>query len=355
MELKESYSSFKDFDDDESDIFKSLIEDDSDHLSRNQCTIQINNQLQKSAIQDSSSIFRGSDKSIESDQSPIMEQPLLIKQQYSRQFQNRLGFILQRTRPKRKQERQRCSLDTSAILIKLLNSKRLYRLAFNFYIFLSIVFRGMCLGVTLIQTIVYSLDRQWSCWWSLGGFVLSRIMFGLSIYKLLNTGEQTKDKSVKMVYETYLKWFEDIQVKIRQLERETSSLIRRNQVDEDQFLKQTKEINRLQKWLLFQKTYQIFIPPELSFLQFRKQSNGFFQVQNFIMKSIELFFFMPAFLHFIIVFNVKEIERIFILDFTEHQIQHIFSILVIIDIGAFIFISLALLYLGNKKQKVKPK
>lgn len=43
MELEESCSSFKDFDEEGSDIFKSLIDYDSDHLSRNQCTIQINN------------------------------------------------------------------------------------------------------------------------------------------------------------------------------------------------------------------------------------------------------------------------------------------------------------------------
>ena len=35
MELEESCSSFKDLDDDGSDIFKSLIDDDSDYLSRN--------------------------------------------------------------------------------------------------------------------------------------------------------------------------------------------------------------------------------------------------------------------------------------------------------------------------------
>lgn len=35
MELEESCSSFKDLDDDGSDIFKSLIDNDSDHLSRN--------------------------------------------------------------------------------------------------------------------------------------------------------------------------------------------------------------------------------------------------------------------------------------------------------------------------------
>ncbi|CAK79211.1 unnamed protein product (macronuclear) [Paramecium tetraurelia] len=354
MDLEESCSSFKDFDDDGSDLFKSLIEDDSDHLSRNQCTIQIGNNLQRSTVQDSSYLVRESDKSEESDQSLILEQPELIQNLNNRQPHNRFDVILQRTRPKRKLEKQKFNLDTSAILIQLLNSKRIYRLAFNFYIFLNIVFRVMCFGITFLQCIVYSLDNRWSCWGSFGGFCLTRILFGLSIYKLLNIGEQTKDKSIKMVYETYMKWFEDIQVKIRVLERDTNSLIRRNQADEDQFQQQTKEINRLQKRLLFLKTHQIFIPPELSFLYFRKQSNGFFQVQNFIMKSIELFYFMPAFLYFIIVFNVRDVERIVILDFTEHQIQHIFSILVVLDIFIFLLISLGLLYLGNKKQKVKP-
>jgi hypothetical protein len=40
-------------------------------------------------------------------------------------------------------------------------------------------------------------------------------MFILTNLKLLKIGEKTKDKKIKAVYETYLKWFDDIESKVR--------------------------------------------------------------------------------------------------------------------------------------------
>lgn len=59
------------------------------------------------------------------------------------------------------------------------------------------------------------MKKNYYFFWTLGGFGFTRIMFMFSNYKLLKIGERTKDKKIKAVYETYLKWFDDVEYKVR--------------------------------------------------------------------------------------------------------------------------------------------
>lgn len=59
------------------------------------------------------------------------------------------------------------------------------------------------------------MKRNYYFAWTWIGFVFSRLMFILTNLKLLKIGEKTKDKKIKAVYETYLKWFDDIESKVR--------------------------------------------------------------------------------------------------------------------------------------------
>lgn len=71
--------------------------------------------------------------------------------------------------------------------------------------------------------IYYAIDQKIiksNFYYALFGTLFAiRLLYWLIIYKLLRIGSSTKDKKIKIVYETYISWFEEINNKIKNLER----------------------------------------------------------------------------------------------------------------------------------------
>ncbi|CAD8078806.1 unnamed protein product [Paramecium sonneborni] len=273
---------------------------------------------------------------------------------------NRVEALLLRTRPQMKKFKQECSLDTSAALIKLMNKNKWIRYLMNLYIWLNI---GLRIGYVFI-VIIYVIQNDYGnqvedensekimqqfYWWIPGSFLAIRIIFILIIYKLLIVGEQTRDVKIKIVYDTYEAWFNKANNEREQLLTECNQMVIRNRQDELKLRKLQQQLNSLNRWLFILKTYIVLIPPECQFIFLKQKSNGFFQVQNFIMKSLEILFFTPQLLYFLLIEHPLDLE----LDEKDaYKINNICLLVLLADIIIFFLITLLLICLGNNRKYV---
>ncbi|CAK77467.1 unnamed protein product (macronuclear) [Paramecium tetraurelia] len=272
---------------------------------------------------------------------------------------NRIETLLLRSRPQSKGFQQECSLDTSAALIKLMNKNRWVRYLMNLYIWLNIALRIGYVAIVVFYVIQNDYNEVQDenseeimtqfYWWIPGSFIGIRVIFILIIYKLLSVGEQTRDGRIKVVYDTYEAWFNKTINERDQLLMKCNSMVIRNGQDELELRQLQQQVNSLNRWLLILKTYIVLIPPECQFIFLKQKSNGFFQVQNFIMKSLEILFFTPQLMYFLLIEEPLDLE----LDrWSAYDVNNICLLVLLADIICFVFMTLLLICLGNNRKYV---
>ncbi|CAD8071484.1 unnamed protein product [Paramecium primaurelia] len=349
----------------EQDGFHSVFEFDQQQNRQNRPTVYVRpqqknrNTLQLRSIQESSMeplLYNGINGTQLSELVPRKRQVIPIGQVK----RNRVETLLLRTRPQRKRFQQECSFDTSATLIKLLNKNRWVRYLMNLYIWLNIGLRIGYVAIVIFYVIQNDYNNQVEdenseeimtqfYWWIPGSFIGIRVIFILIIYKLLCVGEYTRDARIKIVYDTYEAWFNKTINERDQLLIKCNSMVIRNGQDELQLRQLQQQVNSLNRWLLLLKTYIVLIPPEFQFIFLKQKSNGFFQVQNFIMKSLEILFFTPQLMYFLLIEEPLDLE----LDrLAAYDVNNICMLVLLADIICFIFMTLLLICLGNNRKYV---
>ncbi|KAM3143246.1 hypothetical protein pb186bvf_004578 [Paramecium bursaria] len=356
----------------ESEIFKSAINDDDNrptiYLRPNRMSREL---FTKSCREQSLSLTRSQQvHPMYSQLEPLLPQsnPLIqtelvrsIEQiQYNKKMKReiRVQKILKRDRPEHIQVKEAWSWDTSASLIKLMGRRKWARVLMNFYIISIFLIRVYY--ITLFVVYSYFLnglqENEVLKYGVMGSFVLSRIIYMLVIRKILYIGEYTKDKKIKNIYETYLMLFDEFETKYRGEQAKRCLIEIRNINDQELYNQITNRMKRLQRWLIILKTYIILVPPEFSFFYIgsKKQTNGFFQLQNYIMKSVETYFFLPFFIWFLFTQESGGIFKIFV-EMPELQLIYITRWVIFIDLMIFLILVLILLLCNQRRSIVKIK
>lgn len=74
-----------------------------------------------------------------------------------------------------------------------MTKRRVLKLLFNIYCLLTIILRITYLILTFFYVFSYGNEKTFH-YWALGGLAFARIMFCVTVYKLLSIGETTKDR-----------------------------------------------------------------------------------------------------------------------------------------------------------------